>query len=90
MILVPSRNSAQFDALTILRKPSNDFSRFWAEIQFVYANDLRRIATLIEPNEYWGRTIEPKKIENLFVKISGFGFNKVEILNLPEKKSKNP
>lgn len=69
---------------------SKDFSRFWAEIQFVYDNNFRRIATLIEPNEYWGRIIEPKKIKDFFVKISGFIFNKVEILDLPEKKSKNP
>ncbi|MHA1376455.1 MAG: hypothetical protein ACTSR7_19425 [Promethearchaeota archaeon] len=71
-------------------KVSVDFSRFFSKLQFVYDHNLRRIATLIEPNEYWGNSVAPKEIEGISIEISGFKINKIEILDLPKERSQNP
>jgi len=69
---------------------SDEFSYFWAQIQFVYDKNLRRIATLIEPNKYWSRTVIPQKIDDALIEISGYTFTKFEILDLPKEKTQNP
>ncbi len=69
---------------------SNEIPSFWSQIQFVYDKNLRRIATLIEPNKYWSNTIIPQKFEDVLIKISGYSFTEFEILTLPKENVQNP